>query len=241
MDNSTKMTEKEQENSIAEWEETPSADEENEIEDSKVAGTVETAQPYVITTEDLDKIGEVVGKALDGALAEKEEELTAQRILEELSNQLNLGFQWTVRQIKDFMGEPLEVASFNRIKGFLNSLIQLYFTLQDLEWKAEEVSPEQHRRNYANLRRLLEMALYTQNLTKITPKEGEPVDLTHHQAIDVIACDDPELNNTVAEVIRDGFAFAGKPFQPAVIVSYQYHDTESSKNENNKDRRSKHE
>jgi molecular chaperone GrpE (heat shock protein) len=175
-----------------------------------------------------ESIRDALTQALDAFMSTREtdaEKLAA--AIQEISERLNLNAQWTVRQLKDFMGDPLEIVLFNRTRGFLNSLVQLYFIMSDFERKAEEVPSDQHRQNYTTLQSLLEMAFNTQNLIKISPKVGDAIDFTFHQPIEAIPCDDPDQHNTVARVVRDGFAFAEKSFIPALIAGYKYQKAEA--------------
>jgi molecular chaperone GrpE (heat shock protein) len=211
--NETEKTSEEPETDTTTIEEIQSTD--NDLQPEDTASESVEASERGVEGGDItpDWIATVVREAVGDAMATRGEEF---------SNELNLRLQWTVRQLKDFMGDPLEAVYFNRMKGFLNSLIQLYFLMQDFEGKATDVSPEQHAQNYANLQRLLEMALYTQKLNRIHPEVGNTIDLTHHQAVEVIPTDEPGLDNTVAEVIRSGFSFDEKPFLPARVVVYRY-------------------
>jgi len=62
-------------------------------------------------------------------------------------------------------------------------------------------------------------------------KEGDPVNLTMHQIAEVIVCDNPAKDKTIAEVYEEGLIIHGKTVQKAVVSAYRYggtnHETEA--------------
>ena len=101
------------------------------------------------------------------------------------------------------------------IRVYRSALISLEQMLEnDPAWKQQaELLQEKLRREEASA------GIY------VFGKKGDPVNLTMHQIAEVIVCDNPAKDKTIADVYEEGLIIRGKTVQKAVVSAYRYGGT----------------
>lgn len=104
------------------------------------------------------------------------------------------------------------------IESFAESLLPVIDSL-DAALAIQNATPEQLREGSdATLRQLIS-ALERNKVLAINPAAGEKFDPHHHQAISMVAADQPA--NTVVTVLQKGYVIADRILRPALVTVAQ--------------------
>ena len=104
----------------------------------------------------------------------------------------------------------------------------------EMAFRFEAKTPEaqSYRVGFEFVYKLLKQALIDEGVSEITPKPGDKFDSNIHQAVDTVETEDESLENTIKEVLLNGYMLKDRIIRPSNVKIYVKKEIKEEKQEN---------